>query len=169
MDGQGRPDVTSQKRLNHGLGLSGIDIGSHTDHPTSTHRHERQGQTVVTAEDGDGVAHLPAQLIHPVAGSTRLLDMVHVGMRFPQSDNGGDGNLYPAAGRNRIQDDRFVRFLGDGREMPKQALLTGLIIIGGHLENTVDAHLMGQTGETDGLTGRIRSAAGDNRHPALGG
>ena len=61
-----------------------------------------------------------------------------------------------------VEHDRQVGGLGDGAEVVEQADLAGLVVVGAHQQDAVDADLGGLLGQLDGVGGGVGADARDH-------
>ena len=70
-----------------------------------------------------------------------------------------------AAAGDVVEHDRQFGGVGDGREVPVQALLRGLVVVRRDREQAVGAGLLGRAGQLDAVAGVVGADAGDDVGP----
>ena len=146
-------------------------VGRDRDDAVGAHGHERQRGIVVAAVDGKALGQAGQQRRSPADVTRGVLQPDDVGV-VGQPQHGGIGDIGHGAAGHVVQDDGQTAFLGHRGEVAVQALLRGLVVIGGHLQRGVHPHLEGVASELDGLARGIGTGTGDDRDTAaamLGG
>ena len=145
----------------HGRG----DVGGDRDAAVATVDHHRQRRRVVAAELAKIGPHQQAHGAHPREVAGGVLDSDHHG-QLPQCGHGFGGQVDRRAAGDVVDEQGQVGSVVDRLEVGIQPLLGGFVVIGRDHHDTVGAGLFGVLGERHRFGGRIRSGAGDHRHPA---
>ena len=120
---------------------------------------------ILAAHDLEPVGRAVEDLPDPREVPGRFLDGDDVG----EPGEPGDGvRLHVAGGPpgHVVEDLRDVDGLRDELEVPVQALLGGLVVVGRHQQAAVGPEGRGVAGQVQRLGGRVRPGPGDHRHPA---
>ena len=80
---------------------------------------------------------------------------------------GGGQHVGAGAAGHVVHEHGQGDFVVDGLEVLEDALLRGLVVVGGDEQGGVGAGLFGEAGEADGFYRIIGACAGDDRHAAL--
>lgn len=141
------------------------DVRGHANDPLAADRHHREGEGVVAGQHGKRAdAQDGADAIHATGG---LLDGNNLGVAGESCDGGYIDFATRPAG-DVIKDDGQAE-IGDGGEVPVQAFLIRLVIIGGDLEGAVCSGVQGVFGQGQGFGGGIGAGTGDDLELALSG
>ena len=79
-----------------------------------------------------------------------------------EPDQGLGADRDAAAAGDVVEHDRQAGGVGDGREVPVQALLRGLVVVRRDGEQAVGARLLGRAGQLDAVAGVVGADAGDD-------
>ena len=155
------------EQVNHLGKGGGVGVADHGDHAVDAHRHEGEGDGVVTREDKEVLRRAMPDEIDLPNDAARLLDADDGGAVVGKANGGLREHIYPGARGDVVDDDRDGRRLGDGAEVAVEPFLGGLIVEGADHQGGIDAGDVhrGETG--DHLEGAIGGDADDERQAVL--
>jgi len=134
--------------LNH---FFGEKVGSNTDDPFGTDRHEGKREAVVAAKDGDVFAHRLLELVDAVDRTAGFFNITDMRVLGPEAFDDRHADFDSATTRYGIKDDRLVGRLSERGEVAEETFLARLVIVWSHDEHTVGTGFVGKTGLLDGL------------------
>ena len=145
------------------MGLAGGNVGKNRDNALGSQREQGNDLVIVAGVDGQVVAAEGADLGHLADVAAGLFDAHDVGV-LCQRRHGGGGDVAPGAGGDVVQDAGHTAGVRNiGKEL-NQTVLGGLIIIGGHQQHGVGAHLARVFGQVDGIGGIVAAGTRDDRN-----
>jgi hypothetical protein len=149
--------------MSHLRGLPRHHVGDDGDDAAAADRHERQRDIVVAREHGEVRAAREDDLGHLIEGPRGLLDADDARAVADEARHRVRLDVDGGAARDVVDDDRDVHRLGHGPEVAVQSLLGRPVVVRVHHERGRRARLLGMRGEIDGLGGRVRAGARDDR------
>jgi len=78
----------------------------------------------------------------------------------------GRQQIAAGAGGDVVENDGLVYLVRNGGEVGNKAILSGLVIVGGHHQQGIGPGLGGADGEVHGVLGIVGSGSGNDRNPA---
>ena len=155
------------EQVNHLGKGGGVGVADHGDHAVDAHRHEGEGDGVVTREDKEVLRCAMPNEIDLPNDAARLLDADDGGAVVGKADGGLGEHIYPGARGDVVDDDRDGRRLGDGAEVAVEPLLGGLVVEGADHQGGIDAGEVHRGEAGDHLEGAIGGDADDERQAVL--
>ena len=145
--------------------LPGQGVGEHGDHAFAAEGHQGQGHVVLAGVDGQVLPALGGDPGGHGGVAAGLLHRHDIGV-LGQLHIGGHLNIAAGAAGHVIEDAGHLHLVGDEVEALHQALLRGLVVIGGDQQQAVGPQFFGFQGQLDAEGGVVAAGAGDDRHPA---
>src|SRR5690242_15515814 len=161
--------VARERGVGHLRGLPRHEVGDHRDDAAAAHRHEGQRDVVVPREDGELGAAGQDDLGHLVERAGGLLDAHDVRAVADQAGQGVGLHVHRGAARDVVDHDRDVDRVRDRAEVAVEPLLGGLVVVGVHHQRAGGPRPLRVGGEVDGLRGRVRPGARDDREASARG
>ena len=140
-------------------------VRGHRDAAVAAMRHEAERGDVLARKLVEVGPHRGALLRHARHVGGRVLHAGNV-LEFKQARHGVDRHVDDGAAGNIVDDDRDADGIVDRLVVLVEAFLGRLVVVGRDDQHRVGARLLGVARQLDGLGGRIRAGAGDDRHAA---
>ena len=159
--------VADQRRGAHLVHELRRDVGGNRDHAMAAEQDERERRGVVAAVDREVARRAPDEIGATLDVRGRFLDADDA-RHLREAQRGVVQQVRHRAPGHVVHDHRQVDGLGDLAEVPVQAFLRRLVVVGDHGKAGGRAVLLGRRGELDRFRGRVAAGAGDDRDPPAG-
>ena len=163
----GSGDVAREVAAGDLAGLPGQQVGQHGDAAHAAHGQDRHDLIVVAGVEVQLAVHQGHGLHDGGDVAVGLLDGLNVLVRG-QAQVGGGLDVAAGAGGHVVQDQRLGARVCDGHEGAVQALLGGLVVVGGDHQHRVRADRACKLRQLHGVGRVVAAGARDHRNAAVG-